>query len=146
MIPKLKSQAPLSASHKCPWGSSLAYEERFTIVSKECKQIHSLGNNATGALKGEEATDRSYLENLKAAWRTLFNKLDAEPLSPYHNLQQLHHQPHFTVKLSTQARASETAGGGVRAWAGTLTLGSVLLSTTLCCVPPAERKWSNLML
>ena len=60
-----------------PLGFFIVYKERFNIVSKECKQIHSLGNNATGALKGEEAIDRSYLENLKAAWGTLFNKLDA---------------------------------------------------------------------
>lgn len=52
MIPTLKSQAPLCASHKCPWGFFIFLWKRFLIVSKECKPICFLRNNATGALEG----------------------------------------------------------------------------------------------
>lgn len=73
MIPKLKSQTLLSASSKCSWGSSYSYEERFVSISKECTQTHFLRNNAI-LLSRVESTDRSHLENLKAAQGTLFNK------------------------------------------------------------------------
>lgn len=112
MILKLKRQALLSASCKCPWGSSYSYEGRLSIVSKECKQTHFLRNSATVLLRVKS-------QQTGPAWRiprqigaphfinTHAPFLDPGQWSPninsYHKLQQLHHHPWDCTYLAQAA-------------------------------------------